>query len=284
MTKIIKMDESGPANKVGNQGKHDSYAMFGLMIDAEDFVEIDTRFKEIFSPVVKKYKFKHNEFQSRKMGAMKKREKREILSKICKEILSNDIKIFGIVISMEQYKKKNTNKMRKLDAPRVNEWLICSIYNCAVIQKWIEREEKSSCFAIVFSDHHFAIKNFAEELNKHEHWFDGLYQTKKTPLKHEDRFDRIIDKRVFADRSRNSPVIQAVDVVCHIYRHYFDLLEEGEDYKDENCNSYKKWKYEYNLYKCFFEMLEEKRENIGTTLDTNCVEYYEIIKCDNWVL
>lgn len=283
MTKIVKMDESGPAKKAYGSGMHDNFVMLGLMIDAEDYVEIDIRFKEIFSLIVKDYKFKNNEFHSKNMDKnISKR--RKILSKICDEILSNDIKVFGIVISMEEYENKNVKKTKTLKAPDVSHWILCSIYNCSMIQKWINLKEKGSCRAIVFSDSHSSIKNFRKTLDKFAPWFDGLYQTQRGNIDEEHRFDRIIDKKVFSDRSSDSSIIQAADAVCHIYRHYFDLLEEGKEHKDENHDSYRNWKYEFNLYKCFVAMLEEKREKIGKHVDTNCVEYYETIKCDNWVL
>lgn len=283
MTKIVKMDESGPAKKDWVDGMHDNFAMFGLMIDAENFVEMDNKFREIFSLIVRDYKFINNEFHSKNMDKnISKR--RKILSKICNEILSNDIKIFGIVISMKEYKNRNVKKRIKLNAPDVNHWILCSIYNCAMIQKWINIKEKDSCRAVVFSDSHSSIKNFRKTLDKFAPWFDGLYQTQRGNIDEEHRFDKIIDRKVFSDRSSDSSIIQAADAVCHIYRNYFDLLEEKKEYKDENCDGYRKWKYEFDVYKCLVEMLEEKRENIGKHVDTNCVEYYETIKCDNWVL
>lgn len=286
MTKIVKMDESGPAKKANGSGMHDNFVMFGLMIDAESYVEIDIRFKEILSLIVKDYKFKNNEFHSKNMDKdISKRKK--ILSKICDEISLKDIKIFGIVISMKKYENRNVEKMKKLKGHNVNHWILCSIYNCAMIQKWIESKGKDSCRAIVFSDSHSSIKNFRRTLDRSSPWFDGLYQTRRGNIDDEHRFDRILDKKVFSDRSSDSSIIQVADAVCHIYRNYFDLLEEEKEYKDENCDGYRKWKYEYNLYKCLVEMLEEKREKRGHTgkyVDTKCVEYYESIKCDKWTL
>lgn len=284
MTKFVKMDESGPAYKGGN------FVMFGLMIDAVDFLRIDSSFRKIFSGIATEYSLQKDEFKSKNINRMHLKQKEEILTKICDTILAEDIRIFGIAISMEKYDKDEIKKrmrydetkkrMRNIDEP--NHWTMCSIYNCAMIQKWIERKEKKSCYTVVFSDDHSSVFNVARMLHEYAPWFDGLYQKQRDSRNDENRFDRIMDKTVFPEESQNSPIIQAVDAVCHIYRRNLDLLDE--EYQNKSHKERKRMDNESKLYKRLVEVLEARRERIDNPPDTECVDYFQSIKCSNWAL
>lgn len=280
MIKLVKMDESGPAYKGGN------FVMFGLMIDAADFVRTDSVLGEVFSSIASEYKLDDDEFKSKYIVDMNIEEKQKILTRICNKILSEEMTIFGVAISTKYHQEDKTLK-KENDIPDLNYWTLCSIYNCAMVQKWIEREvNSSSCYAIMFSDYYKSIRRTAVVLHKNAPWFDGLYQRTQASLTDARRFDRIMDRTIFPEDSQNSPIVQAADAVCHIYRSYLDILDERLDknYKYMDCEGRKSWEDDRKVYKSLVDILDKRREYIGTPPDTECVDYFRSIKSNNWEL
>ena len=280
MAKLVKMDESGPTREGSD------FVMFGLMIDAADFVRTDSILRDMFCSIDSEYGINKGEFKSEYISGMNIEKKQKILARICDIILSEEMTIFGIAISTEYHQKDKTLKKRN-DIPDLNYWTLCSIYNCAMVQKWIEREEgKNSCYAIMFSDYYKSIRRTAVVLHKNAPWFDGLYQRQQASLTDASRFDRIMDRTVFPEDSQNSPIVQAADAVCHIYRRYLDILDEKLDknYKYMDCDGRKSWENERKVYKDLVDILDSRREYIGTPPDTECVDYFRSIKSKNWAL
>ena len=260
--------------------------MFGLMIDAADFVRTDSTLRKMFSSIDSGYGINKGEFKSEYISDINIEEKQKILTRICDVILSEEMTIFGIAISIKCYQKDKTTK-KASNISDLNHWTLCSIYNCAMVQKWIEREEdESSCYAIMFSDYYKSNRRTAVVLHKNAPWFDGLYQRQQASLTNAGRFDRIMDRTVFIEDSQNSPIVQAADAVCHIYRRYLDILDEKLDknYKYMDCDGRKSWENEHKVYKDLVDILDSRREYIGTPPDTECVDYFRSIKSKNWDL
>ena len=266
---FLSVDESG------NPDADKAFVMCGLLVDASDRQNLTTDLDKIFLNTLGKTNRKRKEFKTsrflreRGMGlefGMKNR--REIVENICNLVVSNNRKILGIGISFDAVELVRREK-DKYSAQKAS-WLFCSMFTCALLQNIMQNLEDRNQKAKIEFDNHPEMFGLKKRLKFNCEWYDGLYRVDGS-----DRFNRIVNKEgnIGVD-SRNSPLIEAADIVSYAYRRHLEICD-GQNEREEG---------EAKFIQGLIDILEPHREKLGNLPSSDCLDLFKKLAHPSWTM
>lgn len=278
--KFIYVDES--ASPEGG----DVFVMCGLMVDAYKLRKKTADFDRMLKEFLARHPGSNTELKTSKFingkggwSRIPADERKDFLRKICELAVANGGKLFGIGLSLERFNAAceagHGHPFGK------NHWLAGGMFTCALVQKKMQKIQKSKGLTVVIIDDNKAeMPKLSDGLYDADAWFDGLYQLPKrrrgkqywVPRQPEDRFDHIINT-AFALKSHHSSLVQVADAICYVYRRHLELKACKEAYPGEQA-----------YYKTLFDILKPHQERLGQCPQAACVDFYKAAKHPDWKL
>ncbi len=276
--KFTYIDESGSC------GEGDIFVMAGLLIDAYRLRKYTARFDKELSAFLAKHPTAPRELKTKAFlngrdgwNKVSPDERKKFIKDMCKLAAEcSTIYAFGMSFKAFDTACKSTNYSLPCSK---NYWALSGMFISGLIQKKQQTESNNKGLTVlIFDDNKADMPKVSNEFYMANPWFDALYQKNKKvrgrsqwcPRKKEDRFDCIINT-AFAIKSEHSSLIQVADVVSYIYRHHLELISHAEAYSGEK-----------EFYASLVKDLEDKRERLGRTSDSECVQFYNEIKYPDW--
>lgn len=279
--KFAYFDESGNQGAKGS----DVFVMAGLLIDAYRFRKHTAEFDQIIKNLRDKHATSPKELKTKafingkdKWSKVDPDYRKKTLDKICK-LATSCSKIFALGLSFRNFFIAEKEEHEKL--PFDNYWVASAMFISSLIQKKMQKEKKNKGLTVlIFDDNKMDMPKVSDLLYRAPAWFDELYQQKSKksarrvwdPVKPENRFDQIVDS-AFAIKSEHSSLIQVSDAVSYVYRRHLELTTEEEE-----------WSGEKKYYGELREILDSKREKLGQTPESSCLEFYKKAKHKYWLL
>ena len=266
---FLSVDESG------NPDADKAFVMCGLLVDASDRQNLTTDLDKIFLNTLGKTNGRRKEFKTsrflreRGMGLeLGMKNRREIVESICNLAVSNNRKILGIGISFDAVELVRREK-DKYSAQKAS-WLFCSMYTCALLQNRMQNLKDRSQKAKIEFDNHSQISRLSKRLKFNCVWYDGLYRVDGI-----GRFDRIVNKEEYLGvDSRNSPLIEAADIVSYAYRRHLEICG-GQSEREEG---------EAKFIRGLINILEPHREKLGNLPKSDCLDLYKKLAHPSWTI
>ena len=260
------------------------FVMAGLLIDAYRLRKYTSKFDASLNEFLAKHpgapkELKTKAFINGKGGWNKVSpdERKAFLSDMC-SIAVDCAKIFAFGMSFQAFGSACASGKYAVPCS-ANYWALSGMFICGLIQKKMQIiKNNKGLTVLIFDDNRAHMPKVSDGLYLADPWFDGLYQQSKkvrgktgwAPRKDEDRFDHIVNT-AFAIKSEHSSLIQIADAVSYVYRRHLELATEPEAYAGE---------------KAFFDALtgklNSKRECLGHTPKSECVDFYKDIKHPAW--
>lgn len=276
--KFAYVDESG------DSGEGDVFVMAGLLIDAYRLRKYTSSFDQALSTFLAKHpaapkELKTKAFINGKGGwsSVPPDDRKKFLADMC-DLASEVSKIYGFGMSFHALDQACASG--NFTPPcAVNYWALNGMFISGLIQKKLQGQlNNKGLTVLIFDDNKAHMPKVSDGLYLADPWFDGLYQqTMKVkgksqwqPLTQHERFDHIINT-AFAIKSQHSSLVQVADAVCYVYRRYLELATQPEAYPGEQA-----------FYVGLVAKLDTKRERLGRTPKTECVDFYNTIKHPAW--
>lgn len=264
----LSIDESGSSDT------DTVFVMCGLLIDVHDRQKLTNQLREVLAMALGRMDGRRKEFKTSKfirekgMGLkLSMNSRREILKNICSLSVLNDRKILGIGISFNAVDLARKEK----HSTQTASWLFSSMFICALLQNRMQNLEDGNQKAEIEFDDHPQMSRLSDRLKFNCDWYDGLYRVDGP-----NRFDRIVNKEkedISVD-SRESPLVQAADVVSYVYRRHLEICG-GQSEREEG---------EAKFIRDLIGILEPHREKLGNLPKSDCLDLFKEIAHPSWAV
>ena len=285
--KNLYIDESGDRNHT------DVFVMAGPMIDNYKLSKAEKEFKKTILKIRDAYsgsnpgykqnfELKTSDFinGNNKWSKVDSEFRKNILRSICEMASSNGGKIYGLVISFENF-DETVYKFDDFPFESKDLWLTAAMFIVCLVQKKMQKiKRKKGNTELKVDDNKKYMPRLSKEIHHGNEWFNGLCQVQttkhgKTMWKNQNKikqFDQIIDCAHPID-SHYSVIVQVADAISYVYRRHFELKSQKES-----------WVNEKEYFEELFNILESARQKIGRCPNKPCVHFYEAIKHSDWRL
>lgn len=264
--KFVYVDESGATD----QG--DVFIMTGVLVDAYKLRKYTAELDSLVTSFLSRHPGSLAEVKTKKLlegkGGWSKidpQERKGFVTDVCR-VAASCSKIIVCGMSFARFKAACESGVFKFPCEK-SYWVLSGMYVAAVVQKKMRTLKNNKGLSVlIFDDHKSEMSALSDALYESHAWFDGLYRVDGKPLRHDERFDQIVNT-AFAIDSKHSSFIQVADVVAYVYRRHIELrFGQPEAYPGEAA-------YIDGLV----STLEGRREKLGRCAKAECVEFYKTI-------
>ncbi len=278
--KFAYIDESGSTDE------GDVFVMSGLLIDAYRLRKYTSRFDQQLAVFLAKHPGAPSELKTKAFingrggwNTISAEERKQFLTEMC--VLATEVSsIYGFGMSFERFNAACASG--DYTAPCAgNYWALSGMFVSGLIQKKMQgKSNNKGLTVLIFDDNKAHMPKVSDGLYLAAPWFDALYQQMQKvkgknqwcELKQPQRFDHIINT-AFAIKSQHSSLVQVADVVSYVYRRHLELTAQPEA-----------WDGEQAFYLGLVTRLNAKRERLGRTPDSECINFYTAVKHPAWAL
>lgn len=278
--KFAYVDESG-SNEEG-----DVFVMAGLLIDAYRLRKYTSRFDLELAAFLAKHPGAPTELKTKAFingrggwNTVAPDDRKQFLSDVC-ALAAEVSSIYGFGMSFDLFDTACASGAYTTPCAR-NYWALNGMFISGLIQKKMQgKPNNKGLTVLIFDDNKAHMPKVSDGLYLAEPWFDALYQQSKKvkgknqwrDMNQSQRFDHIINT-AFAIKSQHSSLVQVADAVSYVYRRHLELATQPEAYAGEQA-----------FYSNLVARLDAKRERLGRTPDTECIDFFNAVKHPAWAL
>ena len=272
------------ADESGSPPGSDAFVMCGLMVDADVFFRTSAECNKLLTDITgqgeefKTSVFIKGEAYGKKFDPSDRIKK---LTKLCEYLVDNSYSIFGTGLSFSAI--KNARNEEDCRDPQKIARLFSGLFISELVQNRMHEEDPNFRQAMIVFDHHSLWKGVSEKLKQGWAWKDelcldhtkGFSEGSIQSREDLDRFDCIVDRKIYSVKSEWSSLIQMADIVSYVYRRYLDFWDK----KEQICEGESAF-----IKKAFngFDPLRQKVKNSPCVPDAACEKLLDDIKHIGW--